>query len=878
VPAFYAPRTLWSPLIFAGFPVAADPQVNTFYPIAWALSACGAWNGFVIAAYVMAANFAYGYVFTLTGSIGAALVGGLTYGMSGFLMAHLGHTAIVHGAVWIPLLMWALEQLRRRRSRAWTVILSLGVAMGALSGHLQMLVYGLGLGAAYVCVTSRSAASGQTWFLRTALVAVTLGLGLAAVQLVPTAELARLSPRARLSFSQFTSYALPPSEAIQLLFPRLFVDPDTGVYFAASGLVEIAGYPGILPLMAALIAVAARRRDPLVRFWTAVVVVSGVLALGAATPLARVMYLVPAFNGFRCPGRHLVELSLAVAVLAGSGVATLQHDAARGCRLAIRVAAISLALMLAATVGIVALRNQLGAVAAARGIGSLRVMPWQNPAVGIPLLIAVAAAALIVWYARHARGRSAVALLAVAVGCDLGSFGWFAGWRAASPSAAAVEVPLALHPYARRAAESNSRIVTLAGALAPLQAAPPNLNRLWQIPSASGYSPLELQRYVTAVPFADRGLLRWESRVFDILAADYLFLSEPSRTGPARLGWSDRLEHVLGPDRRQFERPIPPGVSASRAAIVGVLGNATELTDGTRVGLVKVYTRDGRVLRFPVRAGSELSEWAYERADVRPLVRHRRAAVADSMEARDATGKPFTVHFYRAEFELGTSQQVWRVEVDWRAAAPVVIGIAQVSLTDDHSGAQYQLFGSGVSDARRWRHVEDLDAVTVYENLRAMPRAWLVSRVATLTADEILLAIQASRLPDGAPFDPGAIGLVEEPLRLHSPAEAPSGSVALTAIADTRVELHVRTEAEAFLILSDAHYPGWQAYVDGRPVHIYQTDYLLRGVVVPPGPHTVEFVFRPRSTYVGLGLSVISAVGVLAAIRLGGSDAGSKLG
>jgi hypothetical protein len=867
---------LWSPLIFAGFPVAADPQVNTFYPPAWAFAAWGSWNAFVIAAYVMAASVTYGYVFTLTGSIGAALVGGLTFAMSGFFMAHLGHTTLIQGALWIPLLIWALEQLRRRRSRGWIVVLALSVAMCAVGGHPQMLFYGLGLGAAYVCVMGRSAATGRMWFCRTALVGVSLGLGLAAVQLVPTAELARLSQRAQMSFSQFTSYALPPGEAIQLLFPHLFVNPGTGTYFGTWGMVENAGYTGILPLMAALIAVAACRRDPLVAFWAGVVVVSVMLSLGAATPLATVIYHVPGYNSFRCPARHLVELALAVAVLAGCGLAAVQRAGAGARRLAIGAAAITLVLMVSATVGILAFRDALRAAAAAHGVDSLPVLPWRNSAVGIPLLVAVAAALLIVWYARHARSRAAVAFLVVAVGCDLGSFGWYAGWRPASPPAAVVDVPPALHPYARRVAANNSRIVTLDGVLAPPQAAPPNLNRLWQIPSASGYTPLELERYATAVPLADRGLLRLDNRVLDILAADYLFLSKPPRSRPAGLDWSDRLQVILGHDRRQFAERIPPGVSASRAAVVGVLGNAAQLADGAQVGLLKVYTDGGRVLRFPIRAGSELSDWESERVEVRPFVRHRRAAVADSVDARDADGRLFTVHFYRAEFELGESREVQRVEVEWRGAAPQLIGIAQVSLTDDRGGAQYLVFGGSVSETGRWRHVENLGDVTVYENLRAMPRAWLVSRVETLTADEILLAIQSSRLPDGVPFDPGAIGLVEEPLRLHAAGDAPPGAVAVTAISDTRIALDARAETGSFLILSDVYYPGWRAYVDGRPTHIYQTDYLLRGVVIPPGRHSVEFVFRPRSSYVGLGLSAISAVGVLAVIRVGRFDAGSR--
>ena len=65
-------------------------------------------------------------------------------------------------------------------------------------------------------------------------------------------------------------------------------------------------------------------------------------------------------------------------------------------------------------------------------------------------------------------------------------------------------------------------------------------------------------------------------------------------------------------------------------------------------------------------------------------------------------------------------------------------------------------------------------------------------------------------------------------------------------------------------MLSDVNYPGWRAAVDGRPVHIYQTDYLLRGVVIPAGEHVVTFTFRSLTFYVGLGISLLSICALVA--------------
>ena len=57
-------------------------------------------------------------------------------------------------------------------------------------------------------------------------------------------------------------------------------------------------------------------------------------------------------------------------------------------------------------------------------------------------------------------------------------------------------------------------------------------------------------------------------------------------------------------------------------------------------------------------------------------------------------------------------------------------------------------------------------------------------------------------------------------------------------------------------------YPGWRAEVDGQPVALWRTDGVLSGVYLEPGGHTVSFVYWPRLTWVGVGVSGIT-LGVL---------------
>jgi hypothetical protein len=59
-------------------------------------------------------------------------------------------------------------------------------------------------------------------------------------------------------------------------------------------------------------------------------------------------------------------------------------------------------------------------------------------------------------------------------------------------------------------------------------------------------------------------------------------------------------------------------------------------------------------------------------------------------------------------------------------------------------------------------------------------------------------------------------------------------------------------------VLSQAYYPGWKAYVDGKEVDTYATDHVLIGVPFPAGEHTLELRFQSRPLKIGIGISSLT--------------------
>ena len=138
--------------------------------------------------------------------------------------------------------------------------------------------------------------------------------------------------------------------------------------------------------------------------------------------------------------------------------------------------------------------------------------------------------------------------------------------------------------------------------------------------------------------------------------------------------------------------------------------------------------------------------------------------------------------------------------------------------------------------------------LSVYRNLTAMPRAWLVRNVATVppkyfamhNLDETLTAID---------FDPATMAVVEhvEPITLDATVPGQDDTVAIRRHDGARIVLDVVAESPALLVLSEVWYPGWHATVNGVATPVLPTNGALRGVLVPAGMSTVELRFAPAT-------------------------------
>lgn len=85
-----------------------------------------------------------------------------------------------------------------------------------------------------------------------------------------------------------------------------------------------------------------------------------------------------------------------------------------------------------------------------------------------------------------------------------------------------------------------------------------------------------------------------------------------------------------------------------------------------------------------------------------------------------------------------------------------------------------------------------------------------------------------------------------------------SANIVLTKYSPVELEYATSSSAAKTAVFSDIYYPhGWKAYIDGEFVEHFRVNYLLRGLNIPAGEHTVRFEFVPDSVIKKDNISIV---------------------
>lgn len=874
LPTFLGRNPIWEPNMMLGYPLFADPNQAFWYPLLRiARYFPHAFNAYVVAPYVIASFGIASFAHRVSSSVSGAVVAGLTFGLSGFMISHQGHINLIHPAAWTPYLLWTVEELRRRPRAVVAAGGALAFALCAVSGPQQLLAYMSVIALAYAVVFAPNDTAMRRKFWAYVVVTFGFGLGLAAIAVVPSAELTLASVRATQTYESFSVFSVGLVELpIRAFFPYFFGATEAPSFpwshENVGAFTEVSNYAGILPLMLGVLALI---RKPFRRqswFWASVALWGLWMSLGDALGAGHLAYRLPFYGLFRIPGRHALEFTFAIALLAALGVASIAQARVRTREIAYAI--LPIAIIFATVLASIAtygdtFRSTVANANHVFGIGPVPSVVWQNAALAIPCGVLVLGAIALVLWVRLANRSFANVLGIIAVTLDLSSFAGFSYWRYDTVAMEIATPP----PFVTqiRSSLGDRRLLASLGARAA-QSVPPNLSTLWDVSTVGGYVSLEDRRVAKFLRMEPTGeipagsLGQYGDSSLDLVGTRYLLVPpEPIREISSAVRFStENLAGFIGADALTPQKTVAYGLSlpkfATAIGLVSALGNSTLIANGTHVAEIIVTDDSHRTFSLPIVAGRDTSESAYDRPDVRTLIRHARAAIF---------GGDMAAHIYSARFTAPTNRPIVSLKIHWLLSDSVdgALSIVHFSLLDERKGLAYPIAISDQFNAQpgHWLQRGNVGPDLLLENMRPLPAAWTVATAQTL---DDAAALRVIRFAAGDRiFDPRSRAFVSDRSQSFETNRHFDGKVRLFASTPTATSYDTECSTRCMLVVNGLWYAGWHAMIDATPVPVERVDYLLRGVAVPAGRHVVKMWFAPVSLAIGITLSSFSCIALL---------------
>ncbi|MFH2005411.1 MAG: hypothetical protein ABI333_02380 [bacterium] len=118
---------------------------------------------------------------------------------------------------------------------------------------------------------------------------------------------------------------------------------------------------------------------------------------------------------------------------------------------------------------------------------------------------------------------------------------------------------------------------------------------------------------------------------------------------------------------------------------------------------------------------------------------------------------------------------------------------------------------------------------------------------------------------DGAVDGPGQPAAPTKRLTRMDRGEETTSQVAASGfrLGRDRLSFRIHAPGPGVVVINEAWYPGWQAFVNGKRVPVYRANALVRAVFVEPGRHRITMRFRPTEGILLRWLLLVTLVSCL---------------
>ncbi|MGD1045950.1 MAG: YfhO family protein [Bacteroidota bacterium] len=339
----------WNPYTFGGMPFLAEPEVGFFYPptiIMNLLSLPGHLPVMelqlaIMFHFLLAGISMYLFVHLITKNQMAGIISGLSYAFSAIFALHFLDYIVLYPIAWLPLVMFflyrSLDTLHVRNALYGGFVL--GISM--LAGHMQSVLYMFLFFGMFIfwCALHQLYKKNfvpRYWlhFWGITIIFLSVGIGLFAIQLLHSHELAAESTRSIMTYEKAVEASVDPKQLLTAVVPKLFghldgFDPDIPFFIAPNSASyyyywATAFYFGITALILGIVGAVHNYKNYLGGFFIFTGWLAILYALGEHSFVFKLFFNLPPFNLFRGPSRILFLLVFSMSVLAGFGYVAIR--------------------------------------------------------------------------------------------------------------------------------------------------------------------------------------------------------------------------------------------------------------------------------------------------------------------------------------------------------------------------------------------------------------------------------------------------------------------------------------------------------------------------------------------------------------------------
>jgi hypothetical protein len=884
---------LWNPYEASGEPLLANSTSSVLYPgkliFALPMSFAAAYKSYILAHLVLAGGMAYLLARRWGNSVAAAALCGMSYAFSGQILFQVYNVVFLCATAWLPLAVLAGDAMLVTRHFRYALGLGIALALMVLGGDPQ-LAYEAGLlvalgallywradrkqrmrpaGEVAASGTPTNQSSPVPWYRRRPVLlaaAACWTLALSAAQMLPTAELSRLSDRAHFdlprslaeipaylardfdppprfdgspphwfdamigrhpaphlhSFAMY-DFSVNPLRVAEWIWPNFSGDMIPvnrrwlGALTGDKNFWTPSLYMGLLPFLLALVAWRVRGADPRTAWLSWMVVIGLVGSFGSFA----VGWLVRQAFDSKAIGDEVGGLYWLLTVLL-PGFAQFRYPAK-----------------------LVTL--------AALGLSLLAALGWSQFAAGKTRgLLRLLTAALLT----SALGLAVVA--AVAPFWDR----WLPGYS--NDFFGPLQTELAYWSLVRSLVHTFVLSALLLASIRWLWPTRPPLER-FDMPQRTAAWLLLLTAMDLAI--AQRGMV--------VAAPSSLWQGKP-----ALANLIDEADQRRGPQPDGFPQPYRLlGLYEPLTEDFATTSSPQRVVEGVRRERAGMEPKYALPQRYAIASGSGTIEQFDYQLFTSPLIQPEPREYTQSRRAFDALGvKYFLLPVHSKISTLGSAQGLeneW-LEPRWSPERPQL-------------APQGPPLPPAVEDASRWLGPLSQHVKVVY-NESYLPRARIVrdlyvtAPIASANRGKLMPMLETLLFPYDQWLDMRTAAWVEEEGLLPYtrdgwlllPKPAGEESCRIVRHEPQRVEIEAELGSPGLVLLADLYYPGWQLTVetDGQtqPGQIVRANRIMRGALVPAGKHRLIYEYRPQSFYLGAGISTagwLAALCVAAALLVG---------